>query len=117
MSKKVDESYNYDKEAREGEDIRKCLPRRVPLVNPNEEWTHHKPKKPISSGSNHDPHQKHEVSAIEKAIPLDKMEEIKGGPDGHVLASNLFRTSCGRATRTATLICVALWVAHPCYQH
>jgi hypothetical protein len=44
MSKKVDESYNYDKEAREGEDIRKCPQRRVPLVNPNEEWTRHKPK-------------------------------------------------------------------------
>jgi hypothetical protein len=26
MSKKVDESYNFDKEAREDEDIRKCLP-------------------------------------------------------------------------------------------
>jgi hypothetical protein len=33
---------------------------------------------------------KNEVAAIEKAIPFDKKEEIKGGTDGHVLASNLF---------------------------
>jgi hypothetical protein len=90
MSKKVDESYNYDKEAGEDEDIRKCPPRRVPLVNPNEEWTRHKPKERISLISNEDAHQKHEVAAIEKAIPFDEKEEIKGGTDGHVLASNLF---------------------------
>jgi hypothetical protein len=89
MSKKVDESYYNDKEAGEDED-RKCPPRRVPFVIPEEEWTSHTQKKPISSRSNHDPHQKHEASAIEKAIPFDEKEEIKGGPDGHVLASNLF---------------------------
>jgi hypothetical protein len=102
MSKKVDESYYYDKEAGEDEDRkcpprrvplvkdedRKCPPRRVPLVNPNEEWTSHKPKERISLRSNDDPHQKHEAAAIEKAIPFDEKEEIKGGTDGHVLASN-----------------------------
>jgi hypothetical protein len=130
MSKKVDESYYFDKEAGEDEDRkcpprrvplvkdedRKCPPRRVPLVNPNEEWTSHKPKERISLRSNDDPHQKHEAAAIEKLFLLTRRRKSRGELMDMSLPPIFSRTSCGQAMRTATLR-VALWVTHTWYQH